>query len=413
MRKRFLPILIALVVFLLGLAPLVAAGAQAPPDPLSLMPLEVKVGQMLIAGVTGTTADADARAMIDDLHIGNVILMGRNVDSPKQVLALTQGLQALAVPANGVPLLIATDQEGGLVQRLNYYSGFTPMPPAALAGAAHDPALMRRYGQMVGAELAAVGVNMDMAPDLDVNTNPTNPVIGALGRSFGTTAQQVETSTLPFIAGLHDAGVIATGKHFPGHGRTTTDSHEDMPYVTADRAALEAVDLAPFKAAVASGIGAIMIAHVLYGALDPHNPATVSSAIQTGLLREQLGFKGVIVTDDMGMKGITDLYPPQESGVRAVLAGADMLTCVRMPQPDACSPQMIGPLRAGLIAAVKSGRIPMSRIDASVRRILALKARFHVGPASGAGLSQIQSAAHFRIIGAIYDEVAEQKAKGQ
>jgi beta-N-acetylhexosaminidase len=378
-------------------------------DPVASLPLEVKVGQMIISGVTDTEVGDDSRHIIEDLHIGNIILMGRNFDNPEQVLALTQGLQDLAMEVNGIPLIIGTDQEGGLVQRANYYAGFTPMPPAELAGAAEDPALMERYGQMVGSELAAVGVGLDFAPVLDVNDNPTNPVIGALGRSFGTTPAAVESSALPFLAGLTEAGVIGVGKHFPGHGSTTTDSHLDLPFVDKDLADLEAVDIAPFAAAVEAGIPAIMPAHVVYTALDPDLPATLSAPIQTGLLREQLGFEGVIITDDMGMAGIMQIAPPEESGVRAILAGADILTCVRMDITGACAPDMIEQLHAGLMGAVEDGRLTEERIDESVRRILALKEASAAGPATGDNLDVIQSPDHFRVIADIYSAVADRR----
>ena len=384
------------------------------PDPLDTMPLEVKIGQMLIAGVQDTALGDDERYVIGDLHVGNVILMGRNFDSPEQVLSLTQDLQRLAETSNGVGLLIATDQEGGLVQRANSYAGFTLMPDAETVGLARCPALLREYGRMSGEELAAVGVNMAMAPVLDVNDNPTNPVIGALNRSFGTTAELVDEATLPYIAGLHDAGVLATGKHFPGHGATTEDSHKSLPFVEKDRAALEAVDIAPFRAAVAQGIDAIMPAHVVYPALDPSGmPATVSAPIQTGLLREELGFTGLIVTDDMGMAGIMEIYPPEEAGVHAVLAGADILTCVRMGAPGgtSCDPDMIQPLRDGLLRAVADGRLPVERIDASVRRILATKARHKVGPAPDSDLREIKGAEHLRIVADVLDMVAVRQAE--
>lgn len=378
-------------------------------DPVANLPVEVKVGQLIVSGVTDAEIGDDSRHIIEDLHIGNVILMGRNFDSPEQVLQLTQDLQALAMSANGVPLLIGTDQEGGLVQRANYYAGFTPMPPAELAGAAEDPALMERYGQMVGTELAAVGVNVDFAPVLDVNDNPANPVIGALGRSFGPTPAAVEASALPFFAGLEAAGVIAVGKHFPGHGSTTTDSHLDLPFVEKDLADLEAVDIAPFAAAVEAGIPAIMPAHVVYDALDPDLPATLSAPIQTGLLRDRLGFEGVIVTDDLGMAGIMQIAPPEESGVRAILAGADLLICVRMDITGACQPDMIEQLHGGLVAAVEDGTLSEERLDESVRRILALKAEYAAGPASGDTLDLIQSPDHLRVIADIYAAVAARK----
>jgi beta-N-acetylhexosaminidase len=387
-----------------------AQDATPVPDAVASMPLEVKIGQIILAGVLDESVGDDSRHIIADLHIGNVILMGRNFDAPEQVLRLTQDLQALAIEANGVPLLIGTDQEGGLVQRANYYAGFTPMPPAQLVGSAQDPALAERYGRMVGDELGAVGVNIDFAPVLDVNDNPNNPVIGALGRSFGMTPEMVEESALPFIAGLRAAGVIATGKHFPGHGSTTADSHLALPFVDKDRAELEAVDIAPFRAAIDAGIDAIMPAHVVYPALDPSGlPATLSEPILTGLLREELGFAGVVVTDDLGMEGIMQIAPPEESGVRAILAGADLLTCVRMTTAGACQPEMIEQLHRGLIGAARDGRLPMERIDESLRRILALKEKYRVGSTSGADLDTIQSPDHFRIIAAIYEAVADRR----
>jgi beta-N-acetylhexosaminidase len=399
----------------MSLIPRGAAVQEATPvaDAVAAMPLEVKIGQMILAGVEDETVGDDSRHIINDLHIGNIILMGRNFDSPEQVLRLTQDLQNLAMSANGIPLLIGTDQEGGLVQRANYYAGFTPMPPAQLVGSAREPVLAEQYGQMVGEELSAVGVGVDFAPVLDVNDNPTNPVIGALGRSFGTTPELVEESALPFIAGLHAAGVIAAGKHFPGHGSTTTDSHKALPFVDKNRAALDAVDIAPFRAAIETGIDMIMPAHVVYRALDPSElPATLSEPILTGLLREELGFTGVIVTDDLGMEGIMQIAPPEESGVRAVLAGADMLTCVRMTTAGACQPEMIEQLHQGLMTAATDGRLTMARIDESVRRILALKTEYNAGPATGDELDTIQSPEHFRIIAAIYEAVADRREQG-
>ena len=408
-RSHLFLLAVALVVSLIPGNALMQ-GATPVPDELAAMPLEVKVGQMILAGVEDETVGDDARHIINDLHIGNVILMGRNFDSPEQVVQLTRGLQDLAMSANGVPLLIGTDQEGGLVQRANYYAGFTPMPPAELVGTARDPALAEQYGQMVGAELHAVGVNIDFAPVLDVNDNPTNPVIGALGRSFGATPELVEESALPFMDGLHAAGVMAAGKHFPGHGSTTADSHNALPFVDKDRVALDAVDIAPFRAAIEAGIDAIMPAHVVYPALDPSGlPATLSEPILTGLLREELGFTGVIVTDDLGMEGVMQIAPPEESGVRAVLAGADLLTCVRMTTAGACQPEMIEQLHKGLMKAARDGRLPMERIDESVRRIMALKSRYTVGPATGGELGVIQSPEHFRIIAAIYEVVADRR----
>jgi beta-N-acetylhexosaminidase len=364
-------------------------------------PLEWKIGQMLMAGVAGTTLTDDARHLIGELHVGNVVLMGPNVESPEQVLGLTRDLQQLALATNGRGLLIATDQEGGRVQRLR--DGFTRLPPAATVGALDEPARVRAYGRLVGDELRAVGVNLDLAPVLDVNDNPHNPVIG--DRAFGSTPAAVERAATAFLAGLHDAGVAATGKHFPGHGNTSTDSHDTLPVVFKDRAALERVELRPFRAAIAAGVDAFMLAHVVYPALDRSGlPATVSERIATCLLREALGFDGVVITDDMGMAGISTVYSPEQAAVEAVLAGADVVLCARMDLPIACRPDMLAQLRAGLLQGVADGRLSVARIDASVRRIEALKARYRVGPATGAELPEVASAAHQQLVASLLGE---------
>ena len=279
---------------------------------------EIMVGQMLMAGVDGTEVGADATHVIGDLHVGNVILLGRNVTSPAQVLALDQGLQKLAMASNGIPLLIATDQEGGTVQRL--LPGFTRMPDAVDVGDVDKPDLTRKLGQMAGEEMAAVGVTTDFGPVLDVNDNPDNPVIGP--RSFGPVPGVVERNGVAFIEGLHDAGVMAVGKHFPGHGDTSQDSHYSLATVNKSIAALRAVELPPFQQAIQAGVDGLMIAHVAYPALDSSGlPATVSEPIVTNLLRNQYGFSGVTFTDDMGMQGISSLMSPQDAAVRAVRPG--------------------------------------------------------------------------------------------
>lgn len=379
---------------------------------VAAMPTEVKAGQMLMAGVSGSELGDDEAALFRDGHLGNVILMGRNVDDPAQVLALTRQVQQAAVAANGIGAIVATDQEGGLVQRLNSVSGFTLMPDAATVGLADCPAAIREYGRMSGEELAAVGVTMAMAPVLDTNLDPDNPVIGQLGRSFATTPDGVVAAALPFMAGLHDAGVLAVGKHFPGHGSTATDSHLELPVVDKDRDALMDEDVVPFVAAIAAGIDGIMPAHVLYPALDPEDrPATVSPPIQTALLREELGFSGLIVTDDMGMKGITSRYEPRDAGVAVVLAGADIVLCVRMESASSCSPAMYDELRAGLLAAVADGTISAERLDESVARIVAAKLAADVGPASGVGLPAVKGAAHLRALAALFEAIADGRAR--
>jgi beta-N-acetylhexosaminidase len=359
-------------------------------DDLASMPLEVKVGQLLFTGVPGTAVGPEAQRLIAELHLGNVVVMGANAGTPAQVAALTADLQQLALESNGVGAIIATDQEGGLVQRL--VEGFTSLPEAAVigSGAAGNADLARQYGAMVGAELRAAGVNMDLAPVLDVNDNPANPVIGR--RAFGTTPAAVIDVTLPFIEGLHDELVAAVGKHFPGHGNTETDSHFTLPVVHKSLEELEATELAPFRAAIEAGIDAIMVAHVAYPSLDPSGlPASISSTIVTGLLRQQLGFDGVVVTDDMGMAGVAALMPSEQAVVESVKAGVDLVICVSLP----CDAETA---QSALIAAVESGDLPLSRVDDAVRRVLALKQQLEVERTDVGNLEAVGSAEHQTVV---------------
>ncbi len=377
-----------------------ATAGGGTPD-LAGLSLEVKIGQLLMAGVLGPALDADARRLIGELHVGNVVLLDRNAVLPAQVRRLTQELQALARTANGIGLFIAVDQEGGAVQRLR--TDFTPLPDAATVGASHRPDLARALGEVVGRELRAVGVTMNLAPVLDVNDTPHNPVIGR--RAFGATPEVVERMGLAYLEGLRAAGVVAVGKHFPGHGSTTLDSHATLPVVGKDRAALEATELRPFRAAVADGLEALMTAHVAYPALDPMGlPATLSAPILTGLLRGALGFQGVILTDDLGMGAVAERWSPDEAAVQAVRAGADIVVCARLAAPGACPPEALARIRDGLLAAVREGRLPMARVDATVERILAVKARYQVDrPPPEDALAQVGSGAHRGVVAAILE----------
>lgn len=379
------------------------------------IPIETKIGQLIMAGVHGTECADDARYLIGELRVGNIILMGRNIERPAQVLALTRGLQALAMSQLGIPALIGTDQEGGYVQRMDSTSGFLPMPDAATVGTSANPDAIRAYGRAVGEELQAVGVNVDFAPVLDVNTNPDNPVIGRKGRSFGASPEQVIETAIPFMLGLRDASVMAGCKHFPGHGGTSEDSHVSLPVIRSDRASLDAIELAPFRAAIAHGIEFIMPAHVVYEALDPSGmPASVSGPILTGLLRDELGYEGVIVSDDLTMNGILERFPAGEAAVRVIEAGADLVLCVRMlPLWEGGTPVTVEEIHGALLEAVRSGRLSEERIDASFNRITALKTRHRIGPADGEGLHRVRSADHFRALARLFDEVANHSERAQ
>ena len=380
-----------------GTGPTSTPATAKSPTTTPQISLDIEVGQLIMAGVDGTTLTADARHVISDLHVGNVILMGDNIASPDQVLALTQSLQALAMQSNGIPLLIGTDQEGGSVQRLSSETGFTALPDAVTVGDAGRPDLSRTYGKMVGDEMAAVGVNLDFAPDLDVNDNPANPVIGP--RAFGTTPDVVVANGLAFANGLRDAGIIAIGKHFPGHGNTSVNSHLALPVVNKTLAQLQATEFKPFQAGIKGGIDGLMVAHVAYPALDPSGlPATVSAPIVQDFLRGQLAFGGVVFTDDMGMKGIADVMSLQDAAVKAVADGIDVLLCVRQAEDTSCKPGDVDTLKNALIDAVNDGRLSRARIDEAFAHVQALKKNYRVGAASGAGLADVGSAQHTAIV---------------
>ena len=327
------------------------------------MTIEEKVGQLIMVGFEGTQANETIEAYIRERFVGGVVLFSRNIESPRQTAELTNQLQRLAgVTARQIPLFIGIDQEGGWVIRLK--DGATVLPGNMALGATNSTALAEVAGEITAVELAAVGVNLNFAPVMDVNNNPDNPVIGR--RSFGESPELVSRLGVPYIRGLQRKGVLATAKHFPGHGDTTVDSHFDLPTVNHDRERIHALELQPFRAAIDADVAAIMTAHIVYPAFDPDRPATLSPIILTNLLRKELGFDGLLITDDMEMKAIDDRYRSGEAAVMAVEAGADIVMVLWTP------PKQIEVFDA-LLSAVKSGRISEARLDQSVRRILKSK----------------------------------------
>jgi beta-N-acetylhexosaminidase len=279
--------------------------------------LRTQCGQLLSVGFDGTQAPVELLGRIGRSEVGGVMLFRPNIVEPMQVADLARTLR-MASPA-GFPLAVSVDQEGGLVQRLR--QPLTVWPDMFSVAAAGDPARTQAVGRGLGDELAALGIGWNFAPVLDVHTNPTNPVIG--NRAFGVTPAAVQAHALAFWRGLRAADVLGCGKHFPGHGDTQTDSHLDLPVVVADEARLRAVELAPFAAAVAAGLAAIMTAHVLYPAWDAHLPATLSPRIARAILREELGFAGLLVSDDLGMRAVADRWRIEELVEQSLLAGVD------------------------------------------------------------------------------------------
>ena len=327
------------------------------------MTLSQKIGQMLLFG---WQTDSQAAALIDDMHVGGVVLMGRNIQPPGQMKATISKLQNRAKAEGLPPLFIAVDQEGGRVQRLGP-PHYVKRPTAREIGQS-SPELARAAAREIGMELREQGFNWDFAPVLDVDSNPQNPVIG--DRSYGIDPEKVAALGVAAMRGFQeDAGVLACGKHFPGHGDTDTDSHFALPRITHDLAHLKAVELVPFRAAIVAGIAAIMTSHILFPALDPTLPATLSPAILTGLLRQKLGFSGLIITDDLEMKGVAAGWGAAEAAVLAVEAGADILLCCHEWETQKA-------IQAALLEAVVNGRIAEGRLDKSLARIAAAKARW-------------------------------------
>lgn len=310
-----------------------------------------------------------------DAGLAAVCLYGTNVASPVQLRELCAGLRA-----HSPNTLIAVDEEGGDVTRLHYLTG-SPQPGNAVLGRLDDVELTAASASAIGHELAGLGINLNLAPDADVNSAPENPVIGV--RSFGAEPDLVARHTAAWIRGLEDAGVASCAKHFPGHGDTTTDSHLALPRVTADAATLDARELVPFRALVAARGATVMTSHILVEALDPDHPATFSSRILQDLLRRDMGFEGVIITDALDMAGASAQTGIPEAAVRALIAGADLL-CLGSETGPALFEQTI----TAITDAVEEGRLPMERLADAVARTAALSSRF---PAAGA--AEIQEAA--------------------
>lgn len=329
------------------------------------MTLREKVGQMLLCGFHGTEAVGDVESFLRKYPIGGVIYFARNVESPEQIERLSSGLQQIAKSSGNVPLWISIDQEGGMVARITEGIALMPGPMAIAAAGSIDDAYQAAY--ISGLELKSMGINMNFAPVLDVNNNAANPVIGV--RSFGESPQSVAEYGARTIAGIQDAGIAATAKHFPGHGDTDTDSHLDLPIITHDRERVERLELIPFRAAIAEGVDAMMSAHIYFPALEPERlPVTLSHTVLSGLLRQELGYEGMIVTDCMEMDAIAVNYGTVDAAVMAVEAGADLVLISHTAKLQAEAFE-------ALLAAVRSGRISERRIDESMNRLLMYKAK--------------------------------------
>lgn len=329
------------------------------------LPLEAKVGQMMMFGFAGTSGvPQHIRHFIEEYNLGGIIIFSRNVESAAQITELNSQLQEVALNSQfGVGLFISVDQEGGSVARIT--RGVSIAPAQMGVGALNSRERAYEVAQVVGKELAAMGFSINLSPCVDVNNNPHNPVIGV--RAFGSDPAQVRDLGIAYIKGLQES-VIATAKHFPGHGDTAVDSHLGLPVIHHSKERLDNVELVPFKGAIAEGVEAILASHVVFPALEPvpGRPASLSYPVLTRLLREELGYDGLILTDCMEMQAVTRQFSMAEAAVLAVEAGNDLLLVSHTPEFQ---------IEAfwAVVNGVREGRISEERIDESLARIARAK----------------------------------------
>ncbi|WP_025785350.1 beta-N-acetylhexosaminidase [Sporosarcina sp. D27] len=331
---------------------------------LSNMTLDEKIGQLVIAGIDGTAINKASQQLIEHYQIGGVIFYANNVGTPDQTVQFVNSLK-IANQNNLLPLFTSIDQEGGRVARLP--KQVAKLPRSATIGKTNDPDYAFNIGRILGKQLTQFGFNMNFAPVLDVNSNPNNPVIG--DRSFSADPNVVSTLGIQTMKGIEEEHVIPVVKHFPGHGDTSVDSHLELPKVDKTIQQLEQLELIPFKKAIEADADVVMVAHILLPHLDNTYPASMSAPIITGMLREQLSFNGIIMTDDMTMKAIAKHYDIAQAAVQSVKAGSDVILVAHDPE------KVIAVIEA-LKEAVASNEITEKRIDESVMRIIELKEKY-------------------------------------
>lgn len=347
---------------------------------LAGMSLDEKIGQMFIIGVEGTSVDEKLKQYITTLKPGGIILFRDNITDPEQLLSFINGLKA--ANSGWIPLFISVDEEGGRISRMP--EQLPDMPSAMSLGGLDDPVFTYVAGRLLAEKIKIFGFNMDFAPVLDITSNPQNTVIG--DRAFGTDEPSVSKHGIQMMKGIRDEGVIAVVKHFPGHGDTEVDSHYGLPVVTHGMERLENFELVPFRKAFDENADAVMVAHIVVESLDPDLPASLSGPVITGLLRDKMGFDGVVITDDMTMRAITNNFDIGDAAVRSVIAGSDIiLVCHGYDKQKAAMD--------AVKTAVETGTIDMDSIDRSVSRILRLKDKYAVtdntiGYADAEGLNE-------------------------
>jgi beta-N-acetylhexosaminidase len=330
---------------------------------MSLRDIRRHVGQLAITGFAGHALPSDLRSLAREFDLGGIILFARNVAAPDQVAEVAREAQTLA---QDLPLWVSVDQEGGRVARLK--APFTEWPPMMTLGRSGDERLAERFARALAAELKAVGVSLDYTPVLDIHTNATNPVIG--DRALAGSAEEVARLGRVIVTTLQQAGIAACGKHFPGHGDTSTDSHQELPLIEHPPDRLEAVELVPFRAAIKAHVASIMTAHILIPAYDDERPATLSPAIVDGLLKKQLGYEGLVLSDDLEMRAIGNRYGVAEATVAAISAGCDaVLLCGVSQEVQASAFEAV-------IRACEDGTLSLKRVEDALTRHRRVKERF-------------------------------------
>ncbi|WP_216086229.1 beta-N-acetylhexosaminidase [Mahella australiensis] len=363
---------------------------------ISTMSLDEKIGQMLIIGFDGYKVNTQVVTMIKDRNIGGVILFNRNVQGDKQLVQLNNELKSLN-KNNRLPLFISADHEGGRISRLPRRA--TDFPPNLAIGKKDSTELSQKIGSVLGSEMKAYGFNLDFAPVLDIFSNPKNTVIG--DRSFGKDPYTVGRLGIATMKGIKSAGVIPVAKHFPGHGDTTVDSHMELPISYKSLQQLKSFELLPFGEAIEQGADIVMVAHIKLPEIDKSGlPASLSSVIITNLLRDDMGFDGVVITDDMEMGAIVKHYNIGDAAVKAIEAGADIILVCHTYKNQIEAIEAIS-------EAVNDGRISQQRIDQSVRRIVMLKQKYELSDEPGNiddVFKYVGSKAHKNIADEVYME---------
>ncbi|MGP4076250.1 beta-N-acetylhexosaminidase [Halobacillus sp. K22] len=335
-------------------------------SPLLQWSLEQKVTQTLYIGVQALTLSNQEKEMISQEQVGGVILLGRNVESAQQLQDLVDSIRQ-ANAENPTPLFLGIDEEGGRVSRIPD-SAITNLPASEKIGDLTDPQLAKKTGHLLAEKVKKFGFNMNFAPVLDIVNNPDNQVIG--DRSFGETAERVKHMGIPAMQAIQSERVIPVVKHFPGHGNTSVDSHRDLPIVDQSMNELQNFEWVPFQKAIQKGADAVMTAHILFPELDPDYPATLSRTIITDVLREQLGFNGLVITDDMAMGAISNNYGTSEAAVLSIQAGADMVLLTDTSQ--------FQQVKDSLLKAVSDGQLSETQLNTSVTRILQKKEAYNL-----------------------------------